>query len=536
MWARNLLFIGVVAGGVALLHAGLFPLKTPARAVHFDPGPSQEEEFQAVVRQVNDAFRRDWAKQGLKPAPLADDPLIVARRLSLALTGTIPSLEEIRQFEQQPPDVRIAGWTNHLLADRRFGDYFAERLARVYVGTEGGQFLVYRPRRFRSWLSDELMKNTPYDVLVRALIATDGMTTDQPAVNFIAAAIDNGKKPDAQRLAGRVARAFLGLRLDCAQCHDHFLEPTWKQTHFQGLAAFFGQIQQGITNFSDGKGEYQYEDRRTGKPVTIEPGVPFLPELLPARGTRRQRLAAWVTHPQNVWFARATVNRVWALMFNRPLLEAVEVQRLDENVPPALDILAKDFTTHHDLHRLIRLIAASDVFRLDSKDTTQDITEDHEPAWAVFPMSRLRPEQVIGSVLQAASVQTINTQSHFVTRVARYFQEQDFVKRYGDTGDDEFDGHGGTIPQRLLMMNGDLVDAKLRDEFFNASTQIAQMAPDDRAAVETAYLTVLTRRPTAREADAFAARLAGLTGKEREKRLADLFWVLFNATEMSWNH
>ena len=90
----------------------------------------------------------------------------------------------------------------------------------------------------------------------------------------------------------------------------------------------------------------------------IAPAVPFLPELLPAEGTRRERLAAWVTDPRNIHFARATVNRVWAMMFGRPLVQPVEAQTLDEPIPPALDILADDFAAHgHDLRRLILLIA-----------------------------------------------------------------------------------------------------------------------------------------------------------------------------------
>jgi hypothetical protein len=535
MWARNLLFLGVLVAGGFALRASLFPLHTPARAVHFDPGTSVNHEFQSVVAQVNAAFRTDWKKENLKPAPVADD-LVIARRLSLALTGTVPSLEEIRQFEAQPPTSRIAGWTTHLLHDRRFADYFADRLARTYVGTEDGELLVYRKRRFHAWLSDELFNNRPYGDLVQDMIASSGINTDTPAVNFIAATHEQARGgPNPERLAIRFTRAFLGLRLDCAQCHDHFLEPEWKQTHFQALAAFFGQTQQKATVISDGDGEYQFENRKSGQRETIAPAVPFLPELLPQEGTRRERLAHWLTHPKNTYFARATVNRVWALLFNRPLLDSVESMTLVEETPPALDILAKDFTAHnYDLQRLIQLIAATEVFQLAS--AADDISDAHELAWAVFPMSRLRPEQVIGSVIQAASVQTINQQSHIITRLARYLNERDFVQNYGDSGDDEFATHGGTISQRLLMMNGNLVDSKVRPELLNATAQIAMMAPDDRRAVETAYLSVLTRRPTPRELDVFTARLADSKGEDRQQHLADLYWVLFNATEMSWNH
>lgn len=537
MWARNLLFIAFVGGCLFALRASLFSTNSESRRVNFNPGATTDDEFRSVVRMVDDSFRSDWKERGLTPAAPADD-LAVARRLSLALTGSVPSLEEIRQFEAQPPGPRREGWAHHLLHDRRFADYFADRLSRAYIGTEDGPLIVYRKRRYLAWLADEFLKNTSYAEIVRQMIAAQGLNTDKPAVNFIAASYDDNKKtPDPEKLAIRVARAFLGLRIDCAQCHDHFLEPSWKQTHFQSLAAFFGQTRHAVTNIrDDGEGEYRFEDRVHGGAHEIAPAVPFLPELLPGEGTRRERLAAWVTDPRNVYFSRATVNRVWAMMFGRPLLKRIEAQTLTEPIPRALDILAADFAAHnHDLRRLILLIASTEVFRLDSA-APFEITDEHEDSLAVFPLSRLRPEQVIGNVIQAASVKTIDQRSHVVTRLLRYFNEKDFVKRYGDADDDEFAKAHGTIPQRLLMMNGDLVDGKAKEELLNASAQIAMFAPSDAAAVETAYLTVLTRRPTAKESDHFTAKLAGTSGEARRQRIADLYWTLFNSVEMSFNH
>jgi hypothetical protein len=537
MWLRNLLFVSVVAVSLFALRASLFPLDSESRRIKFDPGLTFQADFRATVCRVDEAFRKDWSQQGITSAPRAPD-LAIARRLSLALTGGVPSLEEIRQFEEQPSESRLEGWANHLLHDRRYADYFADRLARAFVGMEDGPLIAYRKRRFVAWLSDELHKSAPYGEIVRQMISAQGLNTDRPAVNFIAASFDENKNaPDPEKLAIRVSRAFLGLRIDCAQCHDHFLEPSWKQAHFQSLAAYFGQTRHVVTNVLDnGIGEYQFEDRVNGGTRVIDPAVPFLPELLPEEGTRRERLAAWVTDPRNRYFARATVNRVWAMMFGRPLLRRVEAQSLDEPIHPALEILAADFAAHnHDLRRLILLIASTEAFRLDSA-APFEITDDHEEAWAVFPLSRLRPEQVIGNVIQASSVKTIDQRSHVVVRLTRYFNERDFVKRYGDVDDDEFARAQGTIPQRLLMMNGDLVDGKAREELLNASTQIAMFAPDDAAAVETAYLTVLTRRPTEPETKLFTDRLAGTRGDERRRILADLFWVLFNSTELSWNH
>jgi hypothetical protein len=537
MWGKNLLLVAVVLGGALALRASLFPLAAESRKVKFDPGPARADEFQTAVARVNEVIRAEWREKGLTAAPPAAD-LTVARRLSLALTGSVPSLEEIRQFEAQPAGGRLDGWVNHLLGDRRFADYFAARLARAFVGTEDGPLVTYRKRRYLAWLSDELLKNTSYAELVRQMIAAQGLNTDRPAVNFVAAAYDDARKgPDPEKLAIRVSRAFLGLRIDCAQCHDHFLEPAWKQTHFQALAAFFGQTRHAVTNVTDGgAAAYSFEDRVNGGTHPIDPAVPLLPELLPDGGTHRERLAGWVTHRDNVYFARATVNRVWAMMFGRPLLKRIEVQKLDEYIPPALDALARDFAAHdHDLKRLIRLIASTEVFRLDGA-APFELTDDHEAALAVFPLTRLRPEQVIGNVIQAASVKTIDQNSHVFTRLQRYFNERDFVRRYGDADDDEFVRSPGTIPQRLLMMNGDLVDGKAREELLNASTQIALFAPDDGAAVETAYLGVLTRRPTPPEREHFVSGLAGTTGEDRKHKLADLYWVLFNATEMAFNH
>lgn len=535
MWARNLLFIGLLLAGAAALTATLFRPSTPPRVRHFDAQAVQSAEFRGAVEKVDAAIRQPWSSLALEPAPRAPE-LTVIRRLSLALTGTIPSLQEIRQYSAQPAEGRVAWWVAGLLEDRRYADYLAERLARAYVGTEEGPFIVYRRRRFASWLSDEVARNRPYDEVVRELIADEGLWTDKPATNFLTVTFEPEKKTlNPERLAGRVTRAFLGIRLDCAQCHNHPFQP-WKQSDFQGLAAFFGQVHQDFTGIKDAGGEYEAENRKTGVRATVAPHVPFLPELLPADGSRRQQLAAWVTHPHNPWFARSTANRVWALLFGRPLVEPVDDLASAGEIPPALEALAEDFVAHkYDLHRLIQVIAATEAFQRDSA-ASHEITDAHEKVWAAFPLTRLRPEQVAGSLMQSASLETAGRESHILLRALRYINQRDFVKRYGDTGEDEFDGRGGTIPQALLRMNGALVKDKTEGGLLSASSRIGLLAPDDRSAVETAYLAVLTRHPTAEEAAHFEARLAGSTGKERNQRMEDLYWTLINSTEYSWNH
>lgn len=532
VWARNLLFVGVVIGGLVTLVVNVLPPRKPAQISRYTPAAYQEPAFREVVHQVDASFRQNWQSNGLRPAGPAPD-LTQARRVALGLMGTVPSLEEIRQFEALPADQRLPWYIDHVLADPRFHDYLAERLARAYVGIEAGPFIFYRRHRFTTWLQEQVASNRPYDRVVRDLIATEGLWTDHPAANFVSvtAQQDKGNQPNPVRLAGRVTRAFLGLRLDCAECHNHpFAE--WKQADFEGLSAFFGQTHIGFTGVRDGEGEYEVEEKRTQLKKTVAPRVPFAPELLPETGTRRQRLAAWVTHPQNPYFAKETVNRVWALLFGRPLVSPVDNLQPDDPIPPALQILADDFAAHHfDLRRLIRVIASTEVFRIDSA-TDHEVGEAEEKAWAVFPLSRLRPEQVAGSVLQSASVATVDGESHILVRQA---QQSAFVQRYGDTGEDEFDNRGGTIPQRLLLMNGELVRERVQETPVNATGRIAWMAPDDPRAVEAAYLAVLSRRPTPGEAAHFEAALTD-PSLRRGQHLEDLYWALINSTEFSWNH
>lgn len=536
MWLRNVLFISLVCIGTAVLTVSLYPPSLPARGPRFTADVVHTDEFRSVVALLDRAIADGWTEVDVQPAPEADD-LTVLRRLSLSLTGTIPSVEEVRAIEARPHDERIQWWLTYLFKDRRYSDYFAERFARAWVGTEGGPFIIFRRRRFALWLGDEIHRNRPYNEIVRELITARGLPTDRPATNFltVTGTPEEKNQPDPERLAGRVSRAFLGVRLDCAQCHNHPFE-SWKQKDFQGLAAFFGETHMGLVGiYDDDKDVYEPEDRKTKQKGHVEPGVPFQQELLPADGTRRQRLAEWVTHEKNVYFARAAVNRVWGLLCGRPMVEPVDDITTSGKVPPALQILADDFVAHHyDLQRLIRLIAGARAYRLDSQ-AEHELTDVHERVWAAFPMGRLRPEQLAGAIIQASTLETIDQQSHVFVRLARLGNENDFVERYGDMGDDEFDSRGGTIPQRLILMNGELVRERT-EQALHAPARIALLAPDDRKAVETAYLGVLTRRPTDEEAKYFEGKLAGKTGNERSQGLQDLYWTLLNSTEFSWNH
>ncbi len=533
---QNALLLVPLALGAQQLVAHLWTPHPPPVARDIRPA----NVIRAVAQSVDAAFEADWKKRGLQPVGVADS-LTHVRRLSIALTGTVPSLQEIRALEMQPEADRTEWWLAHLFSDRRYSDYFAERLARAYVGTEDGPFLIYRRRRLADWLSDALHENRRYDEIARALMDSTGMWTTRPEVNFVTVTVEPKKGPDKAKLAARVTRAFLGVRIDCVQCHDGKLGSEWKQKDFHQLAAYFGPAEMSLTGLRDNPdSKYEFRYLRTPAVQTVTPVVPWNPELVPAKGTQRERLAAWVTAPENRPFARAVVNRIWALVFNRPLVTPVDDIPLHGPYPPGLEILADDFTAHGcDLQRLIRIIAATRVFQLDSRTKGSDgaITDEADAHWAAFPLTRLRPEQMAGSVIQASSLTTVNAETHVLFRIKRAADLGNFVKRYGDFGEDEFGNQAGTIPQRLLMMNGEIVRGHTdKNPLLNASTRIGSLAPDDSKAVETAYLATFTRRPTPEEAKFFTTKLRGTKGDARSEVMSDLYWTLLNSTEFSWNH
>ena len=411
-----------------------------------------------------------------------------------------------------------------------------------------------------SWLADELHANRPYDAIVRQMIRQDGLWTGQPEVNFMTAAFNEGEF-DENKLAGRTARAFLGQSMDCAQCHDHFFAE-WTQKQFQGLAAFYGQARLSLVGLTDqtkdktGPIEYRYEKRieeegrAVVKEIEIAPAVPFGEDWLPNQGSRRERLAAWITHPENRRFERAIVNRVWGLMFGRPYTATLEIPAAVDDIPnpkpltadfegDLLDILGRDFREHGcDLRRLILAIAVSKPFRLSSIHPAETLADyqRHENAWAVFPLTRLRPEQVIGSMLQAASVKTIDQNSHLLVRTIRFFREKGFVNNYGDLGADELQDRSGTIAQALLRMNGKLSKELTDANLFSAAGRIADAAGNDENCLETLYLACLTRRPTKKETAAFLPQLKDTQKDNRKRAVEDIMWPLFNSEGFSWNH
>ncbi len=605
---------------LVVIGVGLLTAIAASTAIRTEPPRLSETFVDDVATEaagIDETMQRRWDERGLAPASPADD-LLVLRRLSLALHGTIPSLEEIRLFEADAQPHRLSRWTADMLKDSRFANYFAERLARAYVGVEEGEFVIFRRDRFTDWLRTQLGGRRPYDEIVREMISGRGVWTGKGEVNFVTAGFAN-EEFDANKLTARTVRAFLGQRMDCAQCHDHPFDD-WTQDQFQGLAAHYGQVELSLAGIRDKsgdafplpndaakflntgavakelrkqfrdngyglrkharlemfdddrlwivkdspkseddieprfvirrtptgfavsshEGEYFVEDRESLEQQVVDPSVPFHPEWLGTEGTRRDRLAAWVTHPDNRRFDRAIVNRVWGLLFGKPYLSDRPVDDLPDpgREEPAeetrvLDLLGRDFRSHGcDLHRLVQIIAATRAFRMDSRAATADPQqlEQAEAAWAVFPVTRRRPEQVIGAMLQANTVRTIDQNSHLIIRFLKFISEQDFVNEYGDLGENELDDRAGTISQALLRMNGEFAHDMAEEEPFTAPGRIASYSSTPEKLLENCFLACLTRRPTPEEVAHFLPQLED-DNDGPDGVVQDIFWTLFNSPE-----
>jgi hypothetical protein len=555
-WLRQVAFLIVMTLGIGYLlrssisNTGIQRIE--ARLLHSVQRTTLAEPIAAVDRE----FAEAWQEHGLEPTAAADY-LVVMRRMSLALTGMPPSLEQIRWVEQLPTQQRLDQYLAHLLQNKQTHDYLAERLTRSWVGAEDGPFIVFRRQRFVAWLSEQLAENRRYDQIVREMMTARGLWTDHGPVNFFSAQADPDKdnRLDLVRVTGRVSRNFLGMRIDCLQCHDDFTGATafgpadepreGLQTDFHSIASFFGQMSLAPTGLHDRLEAPIYEVELLGdkEPTPVPAAVPYGNEWAnwrdgdgqSAEAPLRSQFAEWLTDENNRPFARAFVNRMWAQLLGRPLVEPIDNIPLHGPFPPGLEKLTDEFiVSGYDIRRLISVIVHSQPFLRDSRGQ-HELTKAHEEHWASFPATKLRPEQMAGTISQVASLIALNDSTHIVTQLVRFGEESDFMTRYGDLGDQEFEQDGETVSQRLLLLNGSMASERLRGEGglpFNSVVQIERLGQTPEQIVELLYLIVLTRQPTRHELEV----IAPVIEEDRRAGIEDLLAVLVNSSEALWNH
>ncbi|MGE0538412.1 MAG: DUF1549 domain-containing protein [Pirellulales bacterium] len=518
--------------------SGAFPLRS---LVENEPA-ADPDSAESTVRQIDELIRQECQDRQLKPLGPASD-LTIARRMTLSLQGRIPSLTEVRLLEQSPKAKRVEAFFDQLFEDQRFGEHLGEVLTQACVID---QVLdppnPYRRRSFHRWLSNEINSATPYDEIARRIVTAEGLCSEEGAANFYAS-----YKSDPETLAAQASRYFLGLRLDCAQCHDDPFA-SWKQEQFHQLASYFAGIKQRSWPFDEGDAgwhkhgvyyvptEYSYKNHKTNQRDTVAPKAPFRPELDSGHGSPRHRLANWLTHRDNPYFARAIVNRMWFLMFGRGLIEPIDDLSKPESVPGVLDILAQDLREHdYDLRRVLRLIARTEAFRRESA-MDAPATLEHEEVFASFPVTRLPPKVISFSLSQTLLGRPLGQSTNLIERSLATMQSESFAQGVGTSASDKILLDRPSLVQRLALMNGERWESEKLWRPLTLPFQMALLCGDDELCVRTAFKTCLSRDPTDAELSYFAAELSGCAVADRPDYVADMLWSLTNSSEFIWRH
>ena len=352
-------------------------------------------------------------------------------------------------------------------------------------------------------------------------------------------------KLEADQLAGRTARVFLGMRLECAQCHDHPFEP-WTQEDFWGFAAFFARISRPRGKLENVSTVMQVRDVDRGEVMMPESESAVAPkflnaseEIIPEKANqRRQKLTQWLTGRDNPYFARATANRVWSMLFGKGIVNPVDDFGVGNPPlsPELLDLLAGHFIqSDFDLRELFRVVALSRPYRLSSG--ADDVHEIREEWFAQMNVKMLTVEQVYDCITVATMPGTAQNDSMM-----------GLVNRFGNTSRDEFlrefrtpsgraTEYQGGIPQALTMMNGGLIDSAtgLQSSGLLKSLTAPFFTRDQR--IEILYFATLSREPRASEKELLDQYITGeMSSAEFREALSDVLWALLNSAEFTMNH
>ncbi|NOZ41000.1 MAG: DUF1549 domain-containing protein [Planctomycetes bacterium] len=531
----------------------------PSRPTRVLPAPALPDEPLApkvLVEQINAQLAASWQFQGISAAERASDSEFL-RRTYLDLTGRIPMVSEVYQFlEDQSPNRREL-LVDELLTSRDHATHLAIVWRKLLL-PEGVNATIYGgTEKFDQWLADRFEKNLPYDELVRQLLLAEGRVSDSGPILFYAAL-----KLNPEELAGKTARAFLGMRMECAQCHDHPFDESISQTDFWGFAAHFAQISRPQGKMEMTSSVLRVRDSRRGEVVhpdsdkVIPPRMPYLlnpvdqksdtqtksppKERTPKKVTsRREALVDWLVTKQNSRFARATVNRVWQHLFGLGLVEPVDDMRADNPAacPEVFETLSLDFAASgYDLRRLLRTLVLSDAYQLSSRAATDEPSQSL--VFARMNIKSFTADQLYDCISVATQYEAMRAGNAENGALARFgnSSRQAFVEQFRAPPGQRTDYHAG-IPQALTLMHGRLVHGAT--DLASSGLLKSLSAPffTDQQRIETLFLATLSRYPDAIEREKMLAHVEAASDDEgRSRALGDILWALLNSAEFTFIH
>ena len=505
------------------------------------------DEVVELATEIDGLIRRRLAAENVTAAPAADDAEFL-RRVFLDLGGRIPPSTRVRRFlADRDPDKRRKV-VDELLDSSLYVVHFSNvwRKALLPETQADPQTRVLVPA-FEAWLRQKLTDDTSYSEMVREIVTVPLAASRNPreipgqADRPSPLAFYQAKQIKPENLAASTARTFLGIRIECAQCHDHPFD-NWKQNDFWSFAAFFaGMERQGRGGFLAAIREVA--DRRKLKIPGTETSVGpvFLDGSRPlptqTRGAR-QLLADWMITVENSYFAKAAVNRLWSQMFGIGLVDPPDDFTADNppSHPKLLDLLASEFASHNfDVRHILRSIVASDAYQRTSRQT--DPSQQKPRLFSRMAVKGLSPEQIFDSLAQATGYVPVAVDRTSTGPGALDSVRSEFVDLFGDDSSRPTQQRT-TILQALALMNGGLVSEATsldRSRTLTAVVEFPALGTGDR--VEALYLAALGRRPGAKRLAALVAYVdAGGVTKDPAAALADVFWALLNSSEFLLNH
>lgn len=542
---------------------GLACLFLTAGVSQADEKEAKTRDPAAVAKAIDRELEKRLTQEKIPTSAIASDGEFL-RRVYVDITGRIPTAEQAATFlDSKDPDKR-AKLIDELLANPNYGQHFGIIWSDLIVKRfDNNRNMNTAP--FKKWLADSFNENKPWNAMVREMMVSEGTVDASPAATFYVAHRDMNVLVQS-RVVGTVANLFMGLQLQCAECHNHAFIRDWKQTDFWGMAAFFAQTrsaggQQGQNNtpisISEGAAaaggarpggggfgrpnltgaRLEIPDatdprRRTGKVVQAKFFLGDEPKM--DKAPYRPTLVDWLTSTENKYFAPAAVNRMWALFFARGFVNPLD--DMHEGNPPThpelLKALADEFrASDYDLKHLIRAICNSQAYQRTSKPL-----KDNDADTQLFSHQTLKvmhPEVLYDSLCTAMGVTELRAPAGGRPgfggaggpRGPGGGSRGAFVNFFNtkEDSDDATEMSFG-IPQFLRLMNS--------RTFSEGSTLIEKMVKEQASpdkVIETLYLATLSRRPTEAEAKKFAEFAAK---KESPKEGYNaVLWVLMNSAE-----
>jgi hypothetical protein len=513
-------------------------------------GPPADRKVEAarLAARIDQHIAAGYERAKIKPAFAANDATFL-RRASLDIVGKIPHASDARKFLRDRSPERRAAAIETLLESPSYANHMTAVWRELLVPEGGNDFQKrYLVPMMERWLRAQFAGNVTYDRMARALVALPmGNANDQrryfnpydmsgPTSPISFYLMKEGKP---EEVAASVARVFMGVRLECAQCHDHPFGK-WTREEFWSQAAFFAGIKGPPGQFYYGSQLREVNDKR-------EIAIPNTERVAQARFLdgrnprwkfkvgARTTLAEWMTAKDNPFFAKAAVNRVWAHFFGIGLVDPVDDMNEDNPAshPELLADLARAFADNDfDLKFLIRAITLSRTYQLSShyEGPTPDLR-----LFARMPVKGLTAEQIYDSFLIATG-----TRDNMANRRFGPFGQNTPRQIWMETfaAQEKRTEYHTSIPQALTLMNNSLVANAThpdRGEALGAIVAAPFMTTSGR--VEALFLSALARKPTPDESAKFSRYVdkGGATGNSK-KALADVFWALLNSTEFKFNH